>query len=352
MTAQRVAALVQARQFERAIRVATTALATDPDSTTLWHLLALAQYGSGDHPAALTSIERALAAGSPSADVLVHHGWILAALGRPGAAVTAIEQALAADPGNAEAHSSLARALVAGGDRTGPDVHARALEHARCACELSPASPRPRLSLAVVLLARTDRSNAVRAAEPVRAALALEPDNAEALRLQALVDLRRRRAVGAVRGFAEALRLNPQDAVAARNLALATWILFARTHFVVVGMLVTALVTSSAASLLGPPGGPVARVAGSVLLVAAAGSCWSPGRVARSHRRCVPRRSGCCAATNCSARTSPGSSGWPGAGWPRPPCRGRTRRWAACACSPASSATASERAPPDGSCRS
>ncbi|MCR6486061.1 hypothetical protein M8542_24845 [Amycolatopsis sp. OK19-0408] len=270
MTTRRVAALVQARQFERAIREATAALATDPDSSALWHLLALAQHGSGAQEAALASIERVLAAGPPRAEAFVHHGWILAALNRPGAAVAAFEAALGVDPGTVEAHSSLARALVVGGDQTPPDVRTRALEHARRACELAPGSPRPLLAQATVLLARSDAAAARDAADPVRAALALEPDNTEALRLQALVDLRCRRAVRAVHGFAEVLTLDPQDAVAARNLALATWILFARTHFVVVGMLAGALVMASAAPVLGATGGLVVRVAGSVLLVAAA----------------------------------------------------------------------------------
>jgi tetratricopeptide (TPR) repeat protein len=267
VTTQRVAALVAARQFERAIREATAALATDPQSAGLWHLLALAQYGSGEHRAALESIEHVLAAGPPGADVLVHHGWILSALDRPGDAVTAFEAALAADPGHAEAHTRLARSLVAGGSETASSVRARALEHARRACELAPGSPRPHLALATVLLA--EPAGARRAAEPVRAAIALEPGNAEALQLQALVDLRSRRAVRAVRGYSEVLRLDPQNAVAARNLALAAWLLFARAHFVVLGLLATAVAVVFAASALGSPGGPVVRGAGAALIAAA-----------------------------------------------------------------------------------
>ncbi|MGW4062394.1 tetratricopeptide repeat protein [Amycolatopsis sp. NPDC004747] len=270
MTTQRVAALVAARQFERAIREATTALATDPESARLWHLLALAQYGSGDHRAALESIERVFAAGPPGADVLVHRGWILSALDRPGEAVTTFEAALAVAPEHAEAHACLARSLVAGGDETASPVRARALEHARRACELAPGSPRVHLALATVLLAGPAGAGARRAAEPVRAAIALEPGNAEALQLQALVDLRCRHAVRAVRGYSEVLRLDPQNAVAARNLALAAWLLFARAHFVVLGLLVTALVVVFAAPALGSPGGPVVRGVGAALIAVAA----------------------------------------------------------------------------------
>ncbi|MDX3194984.1 hypothetical protein PV458_41860 [Streptomyces sp. MN03-5084-2B] len=270
MTTRRVAALVQAQQFERAIREATAALATDPESAGLWHLLALAQYGSGHHAAALESIERALAAGQPGAGVFVHRGWILGALDRPGEAITAFEAALAVDPGHAEAHAGLARSLVAGGGETASAVRARALDHARRACDLAPGSPRPHLALATVLLAEPSREGARRAAEPVRAALALEPDGVEALRLQALVDLRCRRAVRAVRGYSEVLQLYPQDALAARNLALSTWVLYTRTHFVVLGLLATAFAVAFAAPALGSPAGPVVRGAGAALITAAA----------------------------------------------------------------------------------
>lgn len=277
MTTRRVAALVQARQFERAIREATAALATEPDSAVLWHLLALAQYGAHDHPAALESIGRALAAGVATADVFVHRGWILTALERPGEAVSAFEEALAVDPGHAEAHACLARLLVSGGALTTPAVHARALGHARRACELAPSATRSHLALATVLLAEPHREAARRAAEPVRAAIVLEPDSTEALRLRALVDLRRRHSVRAVRGYAEVLRLDPQDTVAAQNLALATWMLFARAHLVVLAMLATAALAAAA-------GGWVVRAAAAAVIAAAA---WYV-LVSRPHRAFPP----------------------------------------------------------------
>jgi len=281
VTVKRVAALVSARQFDRAVEEASAALATDPESTRLWHLLALAEYGRGNSRAALPAIERVLAADTDRADVFVHHGWILRALGRHGEAVEAFERALAIDPGYVDAHVYLARALTAGGTRTPPDVRQRALRHAERARELAPDAVETHLVNASVLMADPGQHGLALAEESVQAALALDPRNTEALRLNALVQLQRRRAVRAIRAYADVLMLDPHDRVAARNLALGTWILFARLHFVVLGLLAGAWIGGAVAPLLDSVPATVLRV---VLVAALVAVTWFVliGRPARA----------------------------------------------------------------------
>ncbi len=262
MTAvRRVSALVQARQFDRAVREANAALATDPESQGLWHMLALAEYGRGNSPDALPAIEHALAAGEAGAIVIRTHGMILSALGRHGDAIDAFVRALAVEPDKADVHVSLASALTAGGTETPPDVRQRALGHAHRARELAPEVPGTHLAVASVLMDAPGREGYAAAAVAIDAALALEPDNTRALRMKAVVQ---RRSVRAIRTYAGVLALDPHDAVAARNLALSTWVLFARLHWVVLALVLGSWAGGFVATRL--DGG--AAVAGHVVLAA------------------------------------------------------------------------------------
>lgn len=269
MTAvQRVSALIQARQFDRAVQEAGAALATDPDSPRMWHMLALAEFGRSNSPAALPAIERVLAADEGRADVFHTHGMILTALTRYGDAIDAYLRALAVDPDHASSHRHLAKVLIAGGEETPQDVRKRALGHARRARELTPDDAESHLTMASVLLELPGNQGRAAAAEAIRAALELDPSNTDALRMEARVQ---HRTVRAVRLYADILALDPQDAAAATSLAVTTWVLFARMHLVVVGMVLGAWLGGFVATLLEGGSAVVLRV---VLAVAVAAVMW------------------------------------------------------------------------------
>ena len=260
----RVSALIQARQFDRAVQEAGAALATDPDSPRMWHMLALAEFGRSNSPAALPAIERVLAADEGRADVFHTHGMILTALKRYGDAIDAYLRALAVDPDNASSHRHLAKVLTAGGGETPSDVRQRALGHARRARELTPDDPESHLTVASVLLDVPGNQGRAAAAEAIRAALVLDPANVEALRMKARVQ---RRIVRALRLYADILVLDPHDTAAATSLAVTTWILFARMHIVVLELLLGAWIGGFVATRLDDGPAVVLRV---VLAVAVA----------------------------------------------------------------------------------
>jgi tetratricopeptide (TPR) repeat protein len=240
---ERIAALIDGNQFERAKQELGPALAAEPDSRYLLYLLSLAEHGSGDYEAALAAVDRVLGGGYVTAVALLHKARVLSMLNRNLEAVEQLEQALTLEPDNVSVHILLAR-LLADGRRE----FDRALSHARQACALDPSSARAHLAVGIVLRSHGGWRRTGEAREPLRIAAGLDPGNLDVRNTLALVDLRRRRTAAAIRGFADILAASPQSESAAANLPLAVWIYLVRQGLCGVGLAVLAAFGASIVS--------------------------------------------------------------------------------------------------------
>lgn len=191
--------VIEAERLYRAI------LAEQPDHGDALLLLGLIAQQSGQSDAALALIDRAIAAGVASAEVLSHRGSLLQALGRPDEALASFERALSLRPDSAETLSN--RGVV---------LHQ--LRHFAAAVESYDEALALRPDFVDALANRGHALRALRRFEQALAsydaALALRPDQAEAHhdRANVLKDLRRYNE--ALAGYDRVLALSPDHAEA------------------------------------------------------------------------------------------------------------------------------------------
>lgn len=216
--AGRAAALIQIRRSQDAIRLLSTALASDPESSRLLCLLAAACLQERRYGSALAAAEGAVAAAPESGRAYALASDALFGLSRFDESVEAARSAVARDPFSWYAHGRLALAL------TRFIAPKECLAEARRAVELAPDEAEAQYLLAVCAQRLGLRKEAREAYE---ATLALKPDHPGAFNDQGLSLMRRWHFLAAARWFARAVGSRPDAQVAAHNLnALASALLY------------------------------------------------------------------------------------------------------------------------------
>ena len=189
----------------------------EPGNPEAWFDRALMHQNAGRHADALADYDRAIFWGPPLVDALHNRSQCLRALGRDREAWAACSRVLEIDPGHAVARTDRACLAHALGD----------LEAARRDIEVGLAAPAhhaPRLLCLRGVIAIAERRNDDAFAD-LSAALAQQPDLADAWANRAVVQVRRGAKVEALKDIERALALRDDPAIRRnhqRILALAT----------------------------------------------------------------------------------------------------------------------------------
>lgn len=215
---RRTSTLLELGRWQEAAQEVARYLATDPQDTRALCMHAQALLGTGDLDGALRSAGAA-AATAPSEE-WPHRlaSLALQRLGRTDEAVVAAERSVQAAPFLAVPHVRLAQALLA----QGRDLH-RARGVAGQAVSMAPHLVEAHIAVGGVAAAQRRLGDAEAA---FRHALAMDPQNSVAHNELARLHLRRRRGLGpgqlaaAASGFRDAVRVDPTQEVARRNLDL------------------------------------------------------------------------------------------------------------------------------------
>ena len=216
--AGRAAALIQLKRGPEAIELLAKALASEPESSRLLCLLAVAHLQDRRFGSALDAAQQAIAASPESGLAHAVASAALFGLGRFKESEEAARSAVALDPFSWYAHARLALAL------TRFIRPKECMAAARRAVELAPHEAEAHYILGVCAQRLGQRSEARGAFE---ATLALDPDHAAAFNDHGLWLMRRWRFLAAARWFAAAIGSRPDAQVAAHNLnALASALLY------------------------------------------------------------------------------------------------------------------------------
>lgn len=228
--------LIVAHQYEQAKQVIAGLIAANPDSATVWQLMALAHLGCKDFAEAHAAAERALALDPQNADLHRLLARVLIASDRIKDGVDAAANALRIQPDSVDTHLLIARGLTLVRQELNSAVW-----HAERARELEPDSARTHYALGSALSSFSSRFSSrrtrARARESLETALRIDPQHAAAWNDLGRVDLVRRRAGRAAREFVTSLELDPQSSAPAYNLPLAMWLLVSRGWFWMAGLL-------------------------------------------------------------------------------------------------------------------
>jgi tetratricopeptide (TPR) repeat protein len=205
---EKVQHLVDLDRYTEARAELTRYLATEPDSVIGLCLLSTCELGLENYHLALSAADKALAV-MPEGDwPLRLRALALDKLGQSGAAREAAEAAVAADPNYWANHHTLANVSVT------VDKHA-AYEAAARAVELAPHQPEAYVTLGLTL-SHLKRRREERAA--YTEALRLDPQNAMALNNLAAADINRARLSRGTRNLVAGLRLAPSERILQHNL--------------------------------------------------------------------------------------------------------------------------------------
>lgn len=192
-------------------------LAVTPNSMEGLCLLAMCELALGDAPAALRAADAAVAAAPYSDWALRLRALALSKLDRRADARESAEAAVRLDPNDFANHHTVAHVLhdYPDGDRRKPEELKRAREAALRAVELAPHEPAAHL-----IAGLTAGALELRAAERAsyEEALRLDPNNAMAMNNLAAMDADGYRLGRATRRIVAGLRMDPQEEILRRNL--------------------------------------------------------------------------------------------------------------------------------------
>jgi tetratricopeptide (TPR) repeat protein len=206
--------LLELNRFADAEPLIRGVLASDPSNWRGWCLLGQASLGQQQWREAETAASKAIAI-APEAEWAYRIASIAQGrLGRPAQAIDSAEEAIRLHPSGMEGYTVLSTALI----QDGRIEDARAA--ARKAVELKPHLARAHVAVGAVEFAAGNYKTAEVA---FRNVLKIEPDHAAAHNELARINLRRAGGMpgagaASARGFANALRANPNQAVSRRNL--------------------------------------------------------------------------------------------------------------------------------------
>jgi tetratricopeptide (TPR) repeat protein len=201
----RARALVDLQRWPAATRLLRGVVAEQPESAEAWCLLALSYGGAKRQREALAAAQRAVSCGPD--DEWAHRvlSSRLHGLGRHPEAIAAARRAVTLAPGEWRAYIAYAQALV--GSPTPENLGAARASVDR-ALQIAPQEATVHLVDGNVADASGDFQ---RSQQAWRTALALDPTNSGALHNTALDDMQRGRSDAAIRGFAGAAALDPDD---------------------------------------------------------------------------------------------------------------------------------------------
>jgi Flp pilus assembly protein TadD len=289
----RVDALLEIGRYDEAVVLLQQLLGADPSlasTADVWCRLSLAYLRLDRYGESLDAAGRAagLAPDNEWAHRLASHS--LESLGRGQESVGAAAECVRLAPHQWQGHARLAASLSAAG---GDLVLAR--QAANQAVALAPYEPDAHSSMGLVALRQGDNATAERA---FRHVLSLQPEHHSALNNLAVIQLRQRNLDGALSGFSAAVRSEPGQEVARRNIDIVVRAVVYRAQwFVFVGAYVTRRLVASdgvsgSSGGVGRPGRFV--IVGLIAIAAVAGGWWSLRRIPpglRSYARSVLRRS-------------------------------------------------------------
>jgi Flp pilus assembly protein TadD len=289
----RVDALLELGRYDDAVTALRRLLSADASlagSSDSWCRLSLAYLRLDRFGDSLDAAGRAaaLAPDNEWSHRLASHA--LESLGRGPEAVGAAAECVRLAPHQWQGHARLAASLSASG---GDLVLAR--QAAGQAVALAPYEPDAHSAMGLVALRQGDNATAERA---FRHVLSLQPDHHSALNNLAVIQLRQRNLDEALSGFSAAVRSEPGQEVAKRNIRIVVQAVVYRAQwFVFIAAWVTRQLVAKD-GVAGSPGGvgrPVrVLVVGVIALAAVAGVLWSLRRIPlalRPYARSVLRRS-------------------------------------------------------------
>lgn len=187
-------------------------LAALPDQPDALHLLGVVENQTGNHQAAVRSIQRAIAVRGNAAEYHSNLATAYRALGRVADAVAALRRAIALEPDFAEAHYNLGNALWQQANRE------EAIASYRRATGLKPGYFAAHFQLGNAL---RDEKKFDEAAASYRAALQLRPTDADALNNLGVALYQLARAEEAIACYRHAVAARPGFAEAHSNLGIA-----------------------------------------------------------------------------------------------------------------------------------
>lgn len=201
----RASALIEIGRWAEAERLLSQVLARQPGSAEVWCLLALSRGGAGRVQDALKAAREAVRCDPDDEWALRVLATQLRAAGHTAEAIEVAARAVAAAPDEWRAHITQAQALI---DRPNPETLSAARAAVDRALELAPEEASVHLVDGNVADASGDYRRSRRA---WRKALELDPADHAAVHNNALDELQRGRPLAAIRGFADAAALAPED---------------------------------------------------------------------------------------------------------------------------------------------
>ncbi|MET9345845.1 tetratricopeptide repeat protein [Streptomyces termitum] len=289
----RAEALYDAGRFEQAGELAARHLASDPEDADALVLLARCLHRAGDHPAALTAVERALRAQPELVMGHLMRTQILLALKRFGDAEASAHRTVQLAPSFWGSHYALGTALAETAEYGGGRDRARvtaAYEAARTAVALGPEEDAAHFLVGLTAQRRGDHATARRAYETT---LRLNPQSSEAHNNLSLLRLRRRWLrrgawTQAAEGFVASAALDLTDRKARYNLEAMAWGTAAGARWVaLVGFVASVIALAWVPSDASASEAVVPLLTGGAVLVAAwaAWGVWMARRVPPRLRR-------------------------------------------------------------------
>ncbi|MET0423249.1 MAG: UDP-N-acetylglucosamine-peptide N-acetylglucosaminyltransferase [Actinoplanes sp.] len=282
MTDTVTAVAMAAAQFQRGDAAAAAGLlgpvlVAEPDNVRALVLMTHVQLALEKPEPAHQAAHRAVTVAPESAEAMGALSRVLTALDRHDEAVQVAVQAVQLEPESAYRHNRLAWALLGDGRRAVPAEHA-----ARAAVQLDPEEADFRITYAMVMKQLNETE---RARQALRDALTLEPDNAVAQHELATLDVTHRnpfalgRLARGASGLAGALRLDPGQQASRFMLDVAL------RRFLVYTAIMLALLAYVGWRVLdfSVPGARI--LAGAAALLPVAFAVYFVGRLDRSSRR-------------------------------------------------------------------
>jgi tetratricopeptide (TPR) repeat protein len=199
----------------RAEAESSAKIKANPNDAEALNARAYARMGLGRYAEAAEDLRRAVALNPNKADYQANLGYALWKIGRRAEAINAERAALKLDEKNYTAHYQLGRFLLLSGD---PKSLPEAAQHLRRALEIDPRRSEIRFDLLTVYRTLNDQPNAIAQLNLLQDARPADPrvTYADALLASDRGDL-----TAAIRGFREALRLDPTLYGAWQDLGLA-----------------------------------------------------------------------------------------------------------------------------------
>ncbi|MFC4910076.1 tetratricopeptide repeat protein [Actinomadura gamaensis] len=200
----RVDGLLELRRAAEAAELLRGAVAEYPDAMPVWHRIAHAQLLLGQFDFAASAAQRVIELAPEHPDGYIMRGYLHSLQDRPVQAAEFLRQAVRVAPEMWQPHVELARALL-----KVRGMEAEALDVAGTAASLAPEEAVPHAVFGEALL-RAQKPQEARAA--LQRSLAIDPQDADALRLLGEAEIEAGRMVTGIHRLRDATVADPRDA--------------------------------------------------------------------------------------------------------------------------------------------